>query len=231
MTKEGPVLENSLKLPDLKFDEKGLIPAITQDINTREVIMAAYMNKEALEKTVSTGKAHYYSRSRRSLWLKGETSGNFQNVKSILYDCDADTLLLLVEPDGPACHTGEKTCFYRSLGAGAIKRPAGAGLLKELFTIIKERKNASPGKSYVASLYAKGLPGILDKIEEESGELIEAAKEKDTGELLHEFSDLLFHMMVLLAHNGLELEDVLNELGGRFGVSGIEEKESRAKKK
>lgn len=214
----------------IKFDEKGLVPAVAQDANTQEVLMVAYMNREALEKTLSTGKAHYYSRSRKSLWLKGETSGNFQEVKSVHYDCDGDTILIMVEPKGPACHTGEKTCFYRRLDEGAGFKPAGPKVLKELYRVLLERKNSPPEKSYVASLYAKGLPKILAKIEEESGELIEAAREKERADVLYEFCDLLFHSMVLLADKGIDIEEAFTELGRRFGISGIEEKESRPRK-
>lgn len=211
----------------LKFNDKGLVPAIAQDVRTGEVLMMAWMNAEALEKTVQTGKAHYYSRSRNSLWLKGETSGNFQEVKSVRYDCDGDTLLLMVEPKGPACHTGEQTCFYRSLGAEAKARPAGPFVISELAKVLEERKKADPGSSYVASLYAKGLPRILAKIEEETYELVEAASEKDNGHVLYEFCDLLFHSMALLSHKGIAIDEVFTELGRRFGTSGIEEKNSR----
>ncbi len=224
-----------MEINNIKFDEKGLVPAIAQDADTREVLTLAYMNREALEKTLSTGKVHYFSRSRNKLWLKGETSGNFQDVISVYYDCDGDAVLVLVDPLGPACHTGERTCFYRTITPLSgepwkARGPGGAGVIKELFEVIKKRKTASPDKSYVASLYAKGLPGILEKVEEESGELIEAAKEKGKKEVIRELSDLWFHTMVLLANEGIEIEDAFKELGRRFGKSGIEEKESRGKK-
>lgn len=218
------------RFADIKFDQNGLVPAIAQDSTTKEVLMLAYMNKESLEKTVSTGKAHFFSRSRQSLWLKGETSGNFLTIRSIRYDCDGDTILLLVDPKGPACHTGERSCFYRAIVEGEQKETAGPKVLKDLFEILKERKNAPPEKSYVASLYAKGLPKILEKIEEESGELVEAAREKGKDEVLYELCDLWFHTMVLLADSGIEIEAVFGELARRFGVSGITEKESRPKK-
>ncbi|CAG1066147.1 phosphoribosyl-ATP pyrophosphohydrolase / phosphoribosyl-AMP cyclohydrolase [uncultured bacterium] len=214
----------------LKFNEKGLVPAIAQDASTGEVLMMAWMNAEAVEKTLSTGKAHYYSRSRNSLWLKGETSGNFQEVREVLYDCDGDTLLVLVEPKGPACHTGERTCFYRSLAAGENVKPAGPAVISQLAKVLEERKKADPSSSYVASLYAKGLPKILAKVEEETYELVEAASEKENGQVLYEFCDLLFHSMALLAHKGIKIDEVFTELGRRYGTSGIEEKNSRAKK-
>ena len=213
----------------IKFDDKGLVPAIAQDSSTGEVLMMAWMNAESLEKTISTGKAHYFSRSRNSLWLKGETSGNFQEVKSIRYDCDGDTLLLIVEPKGPACHTGERTCFYRSIGEDTAK-PSGPAVISMLAQILEERKNADPKSSYVASLYAKGLPRILAKIEEETGELVEAAGIKENDQVLYEFCDLLFHSMALLAHKGIAIDQVFAELARRFGTSGIEEKNSRGKK-
>ena len=232
----------------IKFDEKGLVPAIAQDINTSEVLMMAYMNKEALEKTLSTGNAYFYSRSRKRLWLKGETSGNFLEVRGVYYDCDCDTVLALVEPKGPACHTGERSCFYRALSGaakparGATHAPAGPEVLKELYKIIKKRKKADPAKSYVASLYAKGVAKINEKIAEESGELIEAAggatpargatpaNVKDKKEIVHETADLWFHTLVLLSCKEIEVGEVFKELGRRLGVSGMEERESRGKK-
>lgn len=218
-----------MDLDGIKFNGEGLVPAIAQDANTGEVLMLAYMNKEALSLTLSTGRAHYWSRSRKSLWLKGDTSGNYQNVKSVLYDCDGDTILLEVEPLGPACHTGERTCFFRSLdGKGA--KLSGPRVLTELYSIIKERKKAAPDKSYVASLYAKGLPKILEKIGEESAELMEAAREKGKSDVVYEFCDLLFHSMVLLSNEGIEMDETYRELARRFGISGIEEKGSRGKK-
>lgn len=215
----------------IKYDEKGLLPAIAQDADTSEVLMMAYMNKEALEKTLSTGRAHFYSRSRERLWLKGETSGNFLEVKGVYHDCDCDAILLLVQPKGPACHTGERSCFYRRLDNAAVKpSPAGPAVLKELYNIIQKRKGADPSKSYVASLYAKGATRINEKIAEESGELIEAANVKDKKEIVHEMADLWFHTLVLLSYKEIDTGELFKELGRRFGLSGIEEKESRRKK-
>ncbi|MFQ5465090.1 MAG: bifunctional phosphoribosyl-AMP cyclohydrolase/phosphoribosyl-ATP diphosphatase HisIE [Thermodesulfobacteriota bacterium] len=221
-----------LDMEEIRFDASGLVPAIAQDAATLQVLMLAYMNREALEKTVSTGRAHYWSRSRGELWLKGETSGNFQQVRSVHYDCDVDALLLVVDPLGPACHTGRRTCFYRSLdglGADGSEAPAGERVLPALFDIIKSRKGAGAEKSYVASLYAGGLGRIIEKVTEESGELVEAALEKGGGEITHELADLWFHTMVLLAERGVELDEVFAEFAGRFGVSGHEEKASRGK--
>lgn len=224
-----PVKPIQFDISPVKFNESGLVPAIAQDSRTSEVLMMAWMNIEAVEKTIETGNAHYFSRSRGKLWLKGETSGNFQEVRSIRYDCDGDTLLLLVEPKGPACHTGERTCFYRALDGGEVK-PSGPAVLTELMKVLGERKKADPAKSYVASLYAKGLTKILDKIEEESGELTEAASSKDNGQVVYEFSDLLFHCLVLLSLKGISMDEVFGELARRFGISGITEKEARSGK-
>ena len=218
-----------MKITDINFGECGLIPAIAQDINTSEVLMMAYMNREALEKTVWSGRAHYWSRSRQRLWLKGETSGNFQEVKSIYYDCDADALLLMVDPLGPACHTGEKTCFYRVLYGSEERPPKGPGVLKDLYGVLKERKEESPEKSYVASLYSKGIEKIIEKVGEESGEFIGAAREGDGKKIVHELADLWFHTMVLLSYKGIELEELFGEFSRRFGTSGIEEKLKRGK--
>ncbi len=220
----------NMGIDDIKFDDRGLVPAVAQDFSTREVLMLAYMNREALEKTLSTGRAHYYSRSRKKLWLKGETSGNFQFVKGVFYDCDGDTILLVVDQKGPACHTGERTCFFRSIGKEAERPPAGPWILSDLFRVLLERKSAPPEKSYVASLYAKGLEKILGKVDEECGELIEAARDKGRKEIVHETADLLFHTMVLLAERGISAEEVYSELNRRFGTSGLEEKRRRGGK-
>ncbi|MBI5681642.1 MAG: bifunctional phosphoribosyl-AMP cyclohydrolase/phosphoribosyl-ATP diphosphatase HisIE [Deltaproteobacteria bacterium] len=213
---------------NIKFDEKGLVPAVVQEYTSSRVLMLAYMNKEALEKTISTGIAHYFSRSRNKLWMKGETSGNTQSVKAVYYDCDEDTILLSVHQTGVACHTGEMSCFYRRLdGKTSDFRLQTSDILSDLFQTIKERKTASPEKSYVASLYSKGKGKILAKIKEESSELIEAAGDGVRKEIIHETADLWFHTMVLLGEMDIELDDVLNELKRRQGVSGIEEKEGR----
>ena len=219
-------------IPEIKYNEKGLVPAIAQDSKTGDVLMMAWMNEEALSLTLSTGKAHYYSRSRNKLWLKGETSGNIQLVRSVRYDCDADTILLGVEPMGPACHTGERTCFYRSIMEedGKATAPAGPEVLTALYGVLMERKKADPEKSYVASLYSKGLPKILDKIEEESGELVEAAAEKGRDDVVYEMADLWFHTLVLLANESIGVSELFTELARRFGLSGIEEKKSRGAK-
>lgn len=213
-------------ISSIKFDKNGLVPAIAQDYLTGDILMMAYMNKDALEKTLSTGRAHYFSRSRNKLWLKGETSGNFQEIKAIYYDCDEDTILLKINQIGAACHTGERSCFFRRLDKGE-QEPASLTILSELFETIKQRKVASPEKSYVASLYAKGLDKILEKVKEESSELIDTAKSGKKQEVIHETADLLFHAFVLLEQKDISLQEILSELKRRSGTSGIEEKASR----
>jgi phosphoribosyl-ATP pyrophosphohydrolase/phosphoribosyl-AMP cyclohydrolase len=215
----------------IKFDEKGLVPAVAQEVTTGEVLMVAYMTKEALEKTLETGRAHYFSRSRNTLWQKGETSGNFQDVTGVYYDCDNDTVLVKVKQTGVACHTGERTCFFRRLDNGPREgAPTGAGIIKELQGVIVSRKGADPGSSYVASLYEKGLKKILAKITEESRELVEASRGGNKEEIVHEISDLWFHTMTLLGYKEIDIEEVFTEFSNRFGTSGIEEKETRGKK-
>lgn len=229
-----------MDMNSIKFDEKGLVPAIAQEEATGEVLMLAYMNKESLGKTLATGKAYYYSRSREKLWLKGETSGNLQEVHSISYDCDCDTLLLKIHQTGVACHTGERSCFYRNMEGlksedskpeGANTVTDGAEVITSLYKVILERKGRQDNaKSYVASLNAKGTEKIAEKIAEESVELIEAALEKDNKEVVYELCDLWFHTLVLLGHKDIDLGEVFSELARRFGTSGIEEKNSRTKK-
>jgi phosphoribosyl-ATP pyrophosphohydrolase/phosphoribosyl-AMP cyclohydrolase len=228
-------------LKEVKFDEKGLVPAITQDCRTEEVLMLAYMNRESLEKTIETGKAHYYSRSRQKLWLKGETSGHFQHVRSISVDCDGDTLLMKVEQTGAACHTGHHTCFYRKMevaSAGPAEvtaaastevngskvqveasinaiETAGPEVLGDVFGVILDRIAHPKEGSYTNYLLSKGTDKILKKVGEEASEVIIAAKNKDVGELTGEVADLLYHIMVLLAQRGMTLEQIYGELKKR----------------
>ncbi|MFQ5427682.1 MAG: bifunctional phosphoribosyl-AMP cyclohydrolase/phosphoribosyl-ATP diphosphatase HisIE [Thermodesulfobacteriota bacterium] len=224
----------STDISKIKFDAAGLVPAIAQDRETGEVLMLAYMNSESLKKTLEMGKACFYSRSREKLWLKGETSGNFMSVRGISYDCDGDTLLLSVDPAGAACHTGERSCFYRDLLPNTAQRERGGwhnnSILKSLQRVLDERKTAPVESSYVASLYAKGAGAILAKVAEEAGEFMEAAERESDKEVIHEAADLLFHTMVMLSKRGIEIDAVLGELSGRFGISGIEEKRRRGQK-
>lgn len=202
-------------IPDLKFDENGLVPAVVQDWFSGEVLMVAWMNRESLEKTVETGTTWFWSRSRAQLWNKGETSGHVQKVRSIRYDCDADTLLVLAEQTGFACHTGEYTCFYRTL-AGENPPPAAFNTLADLYELIEERRQQMPEGSYTTSLFAKGTDTILKKVGEEASELIVAAKGGKHAEVRYEAADLLYHVAVLLAQAGVPLDEVLEELRSRW---------------
>jgi phosphoribosyl-ATP pyrophosphohydrolase/phosphoribosyl-AMP cyclohydrolase len=200
----------------LKFDEKGLIPCVVQDAETGEVLMVAYMNKESFEKTLETKKTWFFSRSRQKLWQKGETSGNVQIVEDLRYDCDEDTLLALVKQVGVACHTGERSCFFRSITSPdrEYEKP-WFSFLKVLEEIIKERKRNLPPNSYTASLLKEGLGKISQKIREEAEELIKAAQEEGRERTIEEASDLMYHLLVLLAYKDINLIDVEGELQKR----------------
>lgn len=227
-------------ITQLKFDENGLIPAITQDVATGEVLMMAYMNAQAVEQTLVTGKVHYYSRSRQKPRLKGESSGHFQLVQEIRFDCDNDCLLIRIEQRGDACHTGQRSCFYRQwdgeVKAGSAKRgevtalDARQDILATLYNIIQERKQLADGeKSYVKSLFDKGLDKILGKIGEEATETAVAGKGGIKEEIIGEVADLFFHVLVLLGFYDLPPERIYAELRRRFGLSGHEEKANRSK--
>ncbi|BCD62827.1 phosphoribosyl-ATP pyrophosphohydrolase / phosphoribosyl-AMP cyclohydrolase [Nitratiruptor sp. YY08-26] len=218
----------------IDWQKHPLIPAIVQDSQTGEVLMLAYMNKEAFEKTVATGYAHYYSRSRQKLWKKGESSGNVQKVEAIRLDCDSDTLLLQVEQTGPACHTGRKSCFYKDLQTGKstsepLQNPQEMyeDVVDTLYHVIQEKKEADPEKSWTAKLFSKGENSILKKVIEEAGEFCFAVKDKNRDEIIYECADLVYHALVALAYSDISPELVRKELKRRFGMSGIEEKRSR----
>ena len=217
-------------LDKLEFNDRELIPAIVQDKETREVLMMAYMNEEALIKTINTGKAHFWSRSRQELWLKGETSGNFQRVDEIRVDCDQDTLLLLVNPQGPACHTEEKSCFYRQINGDkvqegeedflAVKRDEFIEkivFLKQLSGLIEKRKAERPQDSYTTYLFNKGIDKIAKKLGEEAAEIIIAGKNEVKDEIIHESADFIYHLLVLLILNEIDIKDVMEELRERHG--------------
>lgn len=215
-------MEDSLKNA-IRFDDRGLVPVVTQDYATKEVLMVAYMNEEAFDKTIETGKVTYFSRSRNKLWLKGETSGHFQLVKDIKLDCDGDTILIEAEQIDAACHTGNKTCFYRTMRngiweenaeSGVDKRPS-ARVLQEVYDVIVDRTIHPKEGSYTNYLFTKGLDKILKKVGEEAAEVIIAAKNKSKEEIRYEVSDLMYHLMVLLVERGLTLEDIYGELEGR----------------
>lgn len=208
-------------IDDIKYDEKGLIPAIIQDVKTNEVLMLAYMNKESLAKTIETKQTWFYSRSRNELWNKGATSGNVQKVIDIYFDCDQDALLVKVEQSGVACHTGEYSCFYRKLtensqDAALISENNGiATLLNELYSVINDRKQNPKEGSYTTYLFEKGQDKILKKVGEESAETIIASKNMDNNELLYEMADLWYHCLVLLSFHGVVPNELLQELKKR----------------
>ncbi len=227
-------------IEQLKFDDNGLIPAITRDADNGEVLMMAYMNAEAVEKTLKTGKVHYFSRSRRKLWMKGETSGHVQTVREIRFDCDEDCLLIEVEQQGAACHTGHRSCFYRrwqddaaltegEKAADPMQAYAREDILDAVYHVIQERRRNPSEKSYVASLFGKGLDKILGKIGEEATETAVAGKGGDKDQVVYETADLFFHTLVLLGYYDIPPERIYDELRRRFGMSGIEEKQSRTK--
>ncbi|MDR3090775.1 MAG: bifunctional phosphoribosyl-AMP cyclohydrolase/phosphoribosyl-ATP diphosphatase HisIE [Clostridiales bacterium] len=201
----------NLNVSELKFDERGLLPAITQDAATLRVLMLAYMNREALERTLSGGKMCYFSRSRKQLWLKGETSGHFQYVETAYYDCDADALLFLVRQEGAACHTGEFSCFHRP--SGAYEPPFD--ILDGLYKIITDRRDNPVSGSYTNYLFAKGLDKILKKVGEEAAEVIIAGKNLDKAEITAETADLIYHLNAALVAAGVRWDDVRAELSRR----------------
>ena len=198
----------------VKYDERGLIAAIAQDCESGEVLMQAYMNEEALRETLRTGYAHYYSRSRKTLWKKGETSGHVQKVISAAFDCDRDCLLLQIEQTGAACHTGNRSCFFQTKIAG---ERAGAVFLGELARVVKDRKEHPAEGSYTSYLFEKGIDKIAKKTGEEAVAVVIAAKNADREELVGECADLLYHLTVLMEEKGISLSDVCTELKKRHG--------------
>lgn len=213
----------TFSVDQIKYDAQGLVPAIVQDAVSKEVLMLAYMNGESLQRTIQTGDTWFWSRSRNELWNKGATSGHTQKVKALRYDCDADTLLVLVEQVGPACHNGTYTCFTSNIaveGSAEEAAPAATGgdrfaILAELEAVIASRDAERPEGAYTTYLFEKGVDKILKKVGEETAEVIIAAKNKDNDELRYEASDLIFHLMVLLRNNKLPLDDIMKELANR----------------
>ncbi len=205
-------------IKNIKFDEKGLVPAVVQSVDGT-VLMLAYMNEESLKKTVETGTTWFYSRSRQSLWNKGETSGNFQKVNKISVDCDMDTILVTVEAMGPACHTGKETCFYREVKEGQLVHTVGEEkgefILDELFNVISDRLENPKEDSYTNYLFDCGIDKILKKVGEECSETIIAAKNHDKKEIALETSDLIYHLMVMLVERGMDIKDVYEVLKDR----------------
>ena len=223
---------NQKLIDSINWDKNPLIPVIAQESDNGKILMLAYTNKEALELTLKTKVAHYYSRSRKKLWKKGEQSGNIQEVKEVYLDCDSDTVLLKVKQNGVACHTGRYSCFFNRIDTTEelppVKEAIDAYSISDtLYHVIQERKSADPKKSYVASLFKKGENSILKKVAEEAGEFCFAIKDKDEKEIVYEAADLAFHILVALGYADINPDLVKQELKRRFGLSGIEEKNSR----
>lgn len=201
-----------MEISALKFDEKGLIPVIVQDYNTKRVLTLAYMNRESLEITLKEKQTCFWSRSRRKLWRKGETSGNYQRVVNVTVDCDGDALLVEVKKDGPACHLGNDSCFEFPVFAGETRH---AFSIDTLYYLLKDRKENRPEGSYTTYLFEKGKEKILKKIGEESSEVIIAAMKGNREETIYELSDLLYHSLVLMAQEGITPDDIRTELESR----------------
>ena len=204
-----------LNINELKFDEKGLIPAIVVDSITKKVLTLAYMNKESLQISMEKGLTCFYSRSRQELWLKGETSGNYQHIVSITADCDKDALVIKVNKDGPACHTGTDSCFNTPL---LVSEEGAPFSMNGLYELLLDRKAKLPEGSYTTYLFQKGIDKILKKVGEESTEVIIAGKAGDKAETIYEISDLVYHVMVLMIEMGISLNDIKKELASRHVI-------------
>ncbi len=200
---------------ELKFDEKGLIPAIVVDADTKKVLTLAYMNKESLKISMEKGLTCFYSRSRKELWLKGETSGNYQHIVSITADCDKDALTVVVKKDGPACHTGNDTCFFNEVWQSDELSEFSA---EGLYALLEGRKKDLPEGSYTTYLFQKGIDKILKKVGEECTEVIIAGKANDKAETVYEIADLMYHVMVMMVEMGIDVSDIKNELASRHVI-------------
>lgn len=205
-------------LEKLKFDEKGLIPVVAQDYRTGEIRMVAYANKEAIEKTLETGYAHYYSRSRQKIWKKGETSGELQKVKEIRVDCDNDAVLYIIEQEkNRACHTGERNCFYRTVqGEYALNKPLPFEVLQRLQELLKDRIEKLPEGSYTTKLVKEGFDRIVQKFGEESVETLIALMNRDKDAVIYESADMLYHWLLALTYLGIDITEIFEELRRRF---------------
>ena len=201
-----------LNIDELKFDENGLIPAVVVDAVSKKVLTVAYMNRESLAQSMEEGLTCFWSRSRQELWLKGETSGNYQHIVSITADCDNDSLVVVVEKDGPACHTGSDSCFTKPVWQSGERQEFS---LQGLYDLLVGRKNDRPEGSYTTYLFDKGIDKILKKVGEECTEVIIAAKADDKKETVYELADLAYHAMVLMVQMGISVEDVHRELASR----------------
>ncbi len=205
---------------NIRYNEQGLIPAIIQDAKSGEVLMMAYMNNESLKKTIETGITHFWSRSRQELWQKGETSGNIQYVKEMFVDCDNDTLLIKVKQQGDACHTGNRSCFYKKIKEEKFKNDLidaqeKSKILQDVYDTIMDRRKYPKDDSYTCYLFSKGCDKILKKVGEEASEVIIAAKNREAHEVIYEIADLIYHLMVLLVEQDIPLESIFDELEKR----------------
>lgn len=220
-------------LERIDWQKQELLPVIVQESTTNEVLMMAYMDKEALTLSLETKIAHYFSRSKQRIWKKGESSGHTQEIESFFLDCDNDTLLIKVKQNGVACHTGRKSCFFTELESGEsvsdveVDTTAAYGVIDTLYHTIQERKSADPSESWTAKLLSKGENTILKKVVEEAGEYCFAHKDDDESEMVYEAADLTYHMLVALASKNISPDRIKQELARRFGMSGIAEKNAR----
>jgi len=220
-------------LQRIDWQKIDLLPVVVQDVANNEVLMMAFMDKEALELSLSTKIAHYFSRSKQRIWKKGESSGHIQKIHSFHIDCDNDTLLIKVTQEGVACHTGRRSCFFTELESGEVTSEVEVdtqesyGVIDTLYHTIQERKNADPKTSWTAKLFAKGENTILKKVVEEAGEYCFAHKDNDDAEMVYEAADLTYHMLVALASKNISPDRIKQELARRFDMSGIAEKNAR----
>ena len=206
-----------ININELKFDEKGLIPAVVIDNKTKKLLTLAYMSRESLEISMEKGLTCFFSRSRQELWLKGETSGNFQHIVSITADCDKDALQIIVEPDGPACHTGSFSCFENPVWENPEMAESGFSL-DSLMKLIEGRKTEKKEGSYTTYLFEKGIDKILKKVGEECTEVIIAGKADDKAETIYEISDLTYHVLLMMVQMGISIEDIKRELASRHVI-------------
>ncbi len=224
-----------MNLEQIDWQKSELLPVIVQDSSTLEVLMMAYMNREALELSLATKTAHYFSRSKQRLWKKGESSGHTQHIERFLVDCDNDTLLIHVRQEGVACHTGRKSCFFTDLESNEaitllqIDTTVTYGIVDELYHTILSRKNSDPSTSWTAKLLSSGENAILKKVVEEAGEFSFAVKDGKEDEIIYECADLVYHVLVALGHKNISPDRIKQELARRSGISGIAEKNARTK--
>jgi phosphoribosyl-ATP pyrophosphohydrolase/phosphoribosyl-AMP cyclohydrolase len=204
-------------MPEIQLDQQGLVPAIVQNAETDEVIMLGYMNPSSIQLTMETGEVWFYSRSRSELWRKGEVSGNYLKVRSMMVDCDADTILIKVDPHGPSCHTGEPTCFFTQVTdlLNFVNKNAQSGIIEELFATIQDRKLSPNETSYTSQLLSEGVDRISQKVIEEAGELAIAGVKGEKDEIVNEGADLIYHILVLLTSQGVKPSDIWTELHSR----------------